>query len=354
MTEEAASLRAFAVDLLGDVGVKVRDDGTFLWLSVPEAIQASLDLPMQACLTFDPDRVGEFDAELVAPGSYLLEKLLGLATRRGRWDVARLAMLPDGWAMEAVKALRGVTLAGGKEDAPEETEESLFVFAFRTALTSDEKREGFHLIAVAADNSEGWEVPWPLSEEGLHAAPLPESLPDLEGVYRTARETLERGIREETEAFRRASLTSLEEEVRRIFRYFDGTVAEVREAAPSGAEDVIRAIEAERDRRLAEALERFEPHALASLCSVRILLVPTWLARVQTEGGETREVRIDALTRHIRGLPTRITGGGPAPLPAGPRSGTPRRRTTAGRAPARSPRGSRERSRSSVSQRPGS
>ncbi len=354
MTEEATTLRAFTVGLLEDVGAQVRDDGTFLWLSVPDAVQASLDLPVQACLTFEAERVGEFDAELVAPGSYLLEKLLGLATRRGRWDVARLAMPPKGWDAEAVRAFPGLMLDESDEELPEKTEEPLFVFSFRTALTSDEKREGFHLIAVAADSTEGWEIPWPLPEEALHPAMLPGAPPDLEPVYRTARETLERGIRGEMEAFRRSSLTALEEEVRRIFRYFDGTVAEVREAAPSGAEDVIRAIEAERDRRLAEALERFEPHALVSLCSVRIILVPTIRPRVHTERGETWDVRIDALTRHIRGLPTSITGGGPAPLPERPRSDTPRRRTTAGRVPARSPRGSRERSRSASSRRPGS
>ena len=351
--KEAESLRAFATALLEDVGTEVRDDGTFLWLRVPDAVQASLDLPAQACLTFDADRAGEFDAELVAPGSYLLEKLLGLATRRGRWDVARLATPPEDWALEALGDCPEIGPDGARDVVPSQTEELLFLFAFRTALTSDEKREGFHLIAVTPDGSEGWAVPWPLQEQGLVPAILPGFSQDLGPAYRRAQEILGHGIREDMEIFRRSCLTSLEEEVRRIFRYFDGTVAEVKEAAPSGAEDVVRAIEAERDRRLAEALERFDPHAVASLCSVRVLLVPTVHVTLDRGTGPLA-VTIDALTRHVRGLPAAVKEAGPVPLPADPRSGTPRRRTTVGRAPGRSPRGSTGRSRSAASRRPGS
>jgi hypothetical protein len=351
---EAVALRSFAVALLEDVGAEVRADGMFLWLRVPEPVQASLDLPARACLTFDSEHVGEFDAELVAPGSYLLEKLLGLATRRGRWDVGRLATPAEGWIGETLRRIPRLSTDEPGPDAPAQTEEPLLLFAFRTALTSDEKREGFHLIAVPMDGAEGWEVPWPLAEEGLVPATLPGTPPDLEPAYRTARETLERGIQDEMGAFRRSALTSLEEEVRRIFRYFDGTVAEMRDAAPSGAEDLVRAIEAERDRRLAEALERFEPHAVASLCSVRIVFVPTIRTRVRVERGETYEVRLDGLTRHIRGLPTRLTGAESVPLLGRPRSGTPRPQRRAARAGTRSPRGSRERSRSAASRRRGS
>lgn len=348
---EAEELRAFAASLIEDVGGEVRDDGSFLWARLPDAAQSELDLPAQACLTFDPDRVGEFDAELVAPGSYVLERLLGLATRRGRWDTARAVTPPPGWIEEAL-ARTGVTLAQDSTlGAQSVSEEPLYLFAFRTALTSDEKREGFHLIAVPSDATEGWTVPWPVPEEGMAPASLPGSAPDLAPAYRKACEALETATREETGAFRRSSLTALEEEVRRVFRYFDGTVGEVRAAAPSGAEDVVRAIEAERDRRLAEAVERFEPHWAASLCSVRIVLVP--VARVPVpfaDGAHT--LVVDALTRHVRGMPQGLKGAEPAPLPARPRSGTPRRRTRAGRGAARSPRGSTGRSRSAAVRRP--
>ncbi len=349
---EAVSLRSFAAALIHDVGGEVRDDGTFLWLTLPEEVQSLLDLSPHACLTFDPERIGEFDAELVAPGSYLLEKLLGLATRRGRWDVSRLSEVPEDWVEQALRdgsAPVRLSIEGMKE----RREESLVLFAFRTALTSDEKREAFRVIAATPDGAEGWEVPWPLPEEGLAPAGLPGFTPDLDAAYRTAKEFLGDRVRDELETFRRTALAALEEEVRRIFRYFDGTVAEVREAAPSGADDLVRAIEAERDRRLAEALERFEPHAVASLCSVRVALVPTARVACRTEAGEAIEVSVDALTRRVRGLPEPFTGGGPAPPRVRPPSDTPPRRRTAGRARGRSPRGSTARSRSAAARHPG-
>ncbi len=349
---EAGSLRGFAAALLADVGVDVRDDGTFLWLTLPEEVQTQLDLPRHACVTFDPERIGEFDAELVAPGSYLLEKLLALATRRGRWDLVRRAPLAQGWAERAIREAPGLPEVRGIEVAETE-DEPLALFAFRSALTSDEKREAFRLVAAPLDASEAWEVPWPLPEDGLSTEERPGFAPDLLPAYERAKAAVVRGMRADAEAFRRAALAALEEEVRRIFRYFDGTVAEVREASPSGAEDVVRAIEAERDRRLAEAVERLEPHAAASLCSVRVVFVPVARASVRIGDAGSVEVHVDALTRHVRGLPPPVTGAGSAPLPARPRSGTPRPRTRAGPRRAQSPRGSTGRSRSAASRRPG-
>ncbi len=347
---EADDLRALAAAILQEAGAEVRDDGAFLWASVPEAAQAALDLPAQACVTLDPERIGEFDAELVAPGSYLLEKLLAFATARGRWDLARRAAPANGWEREILGSLPG---ASGAVEVLDRAERPVALFAFRTALTSDEKREGFHLLAATLDGAECWSVPWPLSEDGLAPANLPGFAPDLAPAYARARDVLSERMRAEAEAFQKGSLVALEEEVRRVFRYFDGTVAEVKEAAPSGAEDIVRAIEAERDRRLAEALERFEPHAFASLCSVRVVFVPEVRAVVRTEGGERVEVRVDALTRHIRGLPGRVTADGSARPRARPRSGTPRPRRTDGPGRVRSPRGSRARSRSAASRRRG-
>jgi len=304
---EAEDLRAFTVALLEDVGAEVRDDGTFLWVTVPEAAQGGLDLPAQACVTFDPERIGEFDAELVAPGSYLLEKLLGLATRRGRWDAARLQADSEAWIREGLRALPGLS-AQGPAEVLERKEEPLALFAFRTALTSDEKREAFHLIAATLDGAEGWAVSWPLAETGLTPSPVSAFAPDLDAAYRKAQELLHARTRGEMESFQKTSLAALEEEVRRIFRYFDGTVAQVREAEPSHADDAVRAIEAERDRRLAEALERFEPHAFVSLCSIRVVVVPTARVSVPTEDRGRVEVRLDALTRHVRGPPEAVTG----------------------------------------------
>ena len=347
---EADSLRSFTSAVLEDVGAEVRDDGTFLWIALPESAQVALDLPAQACLTLDPEHTGQFDAELVAPGSYLLEKIVGIATKRGRWDAARLTGVPDDWALQRLAMTAGPSTRSSWEVSARR-EEPVVLFAFRGALTSDEKRESFHLIAATVDGQEAWPVAWPVPEDGLVPASLPGFAPDLAPAYRRAFEVLQDQIQGALEAFEKSSLVALEEEVRRILRYFDGTVAEVREAAPSGAEDVVRAIEAERDRRLAEALERFEPHAVASLCSVRVVLAPT--ARIVGHGhdGERFEASLDALTQVVRGMPDRVTGGGPVPPRGHPPSDTPPRRRRAAPAQGRSPRESRERSRSSASRR---
>ncbi len=349
---ETDPLRGFTAALLRDVGAEVRDDGTFLWVTVPESAQSSLDLPPQACLTFDPERIGEFDAELVAPGSYLLEKLLGLATQRGRWDLARLATAREDWVGAALGATDRIARDASVR-VLDRREEALVLFAFRTALTSDEKREAFHLVAATSDGAEGWDVPWPLPEDGLVPADPSGFAPDLEPAYHRAKQVLLAGVATDLASFQKTALAALEEEVRRIFRYFDGTVAEVRAAAPSGADDVVRAIEAERDRRLAEALERFDPHAAATLCSVRLVLVPTARAVARLENGARVEVRVDALTRRVRGLPEPLTGAGSAPPQARPRSDTPRPRRTADPGTGRSPRESRGQSRSAASRRRG-
>ncbi len=342
---EPRAVRSVIVDLLADVGCEVRDDGTFLWIRVPEALRTRLDFPEQVCLTFDPERVGEFDAELLAPGSYPLEKLLGLAMERGRWDVSRMKDMPDGWETSVLTAHGLMPDADRGVGVTERRERVLYLFAFRTALTSDEKRESFHVIAVPEDAADAWEAPWPPAEDGLVPASMPAPPPTLDAAYRAAQGALQDGMREKADAFRRGALASLEDEVRRIFRYFDGTVQAIREDAPSGSEEVIRAVEAERDRRLAEALERLEPHFSASLCSVRILLVPTVRVTLHT-GTETRELRIDAFTKRIRAPPPAATGDEPAPPRGRPRSDTPRQRRTRGRGGARSPRESKARSRS--------
>lgn len=317
---ESDPLHAFTVAALEDLGAAVRDDGALLWLTLPEDVQASLDLPAQACVTFDPGRIGEFDAELIAPGSYLLERLIGLATHRGRWDVARFAVPSDDWAAPILRSVPGL----GPEDRieiHERKDEPLALFAFRTALTSDEKREAFHLVAATLEGSEAWTVPWPLPERGMTSSGLPGAAPDLELAYRAACTGLNESMGPEMEAFQKSSLAALEEEVRRIFHYFDGTVAEVRDAAPSGSADVVRAIEAERDRRLAEALERFEPHATATLCSVRLVVVPMVRASVRGPSEQRVEVCVDALTRRVRG-PADLTGAGLARPRGRPRSDT--------------------------------
>jgi len=373
---EAEPLRAFVAEALADAGAEVTGHGGVLWVRSPESLRQALEIPETLALVFESERVGEFGAELIAPGSYLLERILQLAMRRGRWDRGKAQPESDRWISEALAgagfpATEGVSVGETKDGV-------LFVFTFRVALTSDEKRETFHAIVVPAASEAGWEIPADLAEAPLSPFPPPGLSPGLESAYEVAARTLQEATRDFVETFRGNGLIALEEEVHRIFGYFDGTVREVRAAAPSGAEEVVRAIEAERDRRLTEALERFEPHATASLCSVRTVVAPTTAARVRMEGELAREVDVvvDPFTRSVRGpscdrcgqpagprfvLPSReilctgcaATGAESAPLRARPRSDTPRPRRRAAPAGARSPPGSTGRFRFASSRRRG-
>src|SRR5256886_13187761 len=86
----------------------------------------------------------------------------------------------------------------------------------------------------------------------------------------------------------------LEEEVRRIFGYFDRTMEEIQAADPDGSQDLLRAIRGERDRRLTETLERFDPKARASLCAIRAIQTPIARVRLRFLGGAPIEGTLDA------------------------------------------------------------
>ena len=333
---EAAPLKAFVREALADLGAEISEAESLLWVRAPESVRRQLEVGSEFALAFDPAHVGEFGAELVAPGSYFLERLFACATRRGRWDAVRVEADDGAWVAPAIAA-SGLAVAATPE-VVEVTEDVLLVFAFRTTLASDEKREAFHGFAVSTADDSVWAVDG-ADASAVVPVPLPDLRTKLEPAYRRASEALRNRMRDEVERFRAKSLGLLEEEVRRIFGYFDRTVSEIRDADPDGSADLVRAVMAERDRRLAEALERFEPRAAATLCSIRAVLTPSVRMRVPLDDGEA-EVRLDAWSRQAR-----VTRAESARLPGRPPSGTPRPGTPAGAGGERAPRGPRARSR---------
>ena len=362
------SLRSFVLETLADLGAVVSDGEPLVWVQAPESVRHTLEVPANFALTFEPDRSGEFEAELVAPGSYFLEKLLSVAVRRGRWELSRFEAASEDWVSIAL-AESGLGPADGVLcHVRGLDEEIVLLLSFRVTLVSDEKRETFHIIAVSPKDGSAWPVDPSRAESGLIPSPSAGLRPDLETAYRLATETLRERTREEVGRFRARCLGLLEEEVRRIFGYFDRTIEEIREADPQGSQDLVRGVMAERDRRLTEALERFDPKANASLCSVRAILVPAARIRLEFRDGTAADPTLDAWSRRIRGFVCGVCGRTDGPWrpstegglrcttcaatrvasarPRGrPRSDTPRRGTRAGEASARSPRGSKARSR---------
>ncbi len=322
---EAATLQAFVREALVDLGAEVSEAESLLWVRAPESVQRALEVGTEFALAFDPSHAGEFGAELVAPGSYFLERLFASAMRRGRWDAVRVEAVDESWVAPAVAGSRLIVTATSQ--VLEAANDLLLVFSFRTTLASDEKRDDS--VWAVDDGDAPTVVP----------AQLPDLWPKLGPAYRRASDALAARMRDEVERFRAKSLGLLEEEVRRIFGYFDRTISEIREADPNGSVDLVRAVEAERDRRLAEALERFEPRATAALCSIRAVLTPSVRLRLSLVDGDA-EACVDAWSRRVR-----ITRAASARLPDRPPSDTPRRGTPADAGGERAPRGPRARSR---------
>ncbi len=367
-------LRPFVIEALTDLGARVSDGDSLVWVQAPESVQRDLEVPARFALSFDPERSGEFEAEMVAPGSYFLERLVSVVTRRGQWDVSRCAVTATDWISDTLheSGLDPETAVSSRVDGIED--ELLLLFAFRVTLVSDEKRESFHLVAVSLVDGSTWPEDPDRAGRGLVPHPAPAIRPDLEAAYRLATESLRTTTGVEVERFRTRSLGLLEEEVRRIFGYFDRTIDGLRESDPGGSQDLLRAVMAERDRRLTEAVERFDPKASASLCSIRAILVPTARLHLEFPDGTRTESRLDAWSRRLRGLACKTCGGAEGPWrpsrdglrcarcaatqaesarPRGrPRSDTPRRGTRAGEASARASRGSTARSRGASSGRP--
>jgi len=365
---ETPRLQPFVVEALTDLGAVVSPGESLVWVQAPESVQHDLEVPANFALTFDAERSREFEAELVAPGSYFLERLIAVVARRGQWDAARCAVSGTDWILSGLRE-SGLGPETGVRSHVDGIEDGLlWLFAFRVTLLSDEKRESFHLVAVSPSERCAWTVDPVRPDQELIPHPSSGNSADLEAGYRLAAESLRSITAGEVDRFRTRSLGLLEEEVRRIFGYFDRTIEGLRESDPDGSQELLRAVMAERDRRLSEAVERFDPKAAASLCSIRAIQVPTARLRLGFPDGSGTDARLDGWSGRLRGLICSNCGGtdGPwrwsspeglrcatcAPTPAGsarprgrPPSDTPRRGMRAGEASARSPRGSRARSR---------
>ena len=365
---EAEAFRSFVVDFLRREGASVSEEGPLLWIGAGSPLAEEVGLGARFALTFDSDASGRFEAEVIAPGSYGLERLLAAAMRRGRTGGSAFRVESAEWARGTLEGAGLLGLGAAELGRAAVSETTLLVFAFRVTLTSDEKVEAFQLVAVD-ERGEAWPVPSDRLDGDLVDDAAPAWIPDLGAGYRSAASALEGALAGTVETFRSASVRMLDEEVRRILQYYDRTVQEIRAANAPGVADFVRAVESERDRRLGEALERFDPKAVASLVSVRAVRVPT--ARLSLaparEGAASLDVRVDAWTRRVRGArcegcgdpagpwtwepgsglrcaPCASTSAGSARPRGRPRSGTLRRGTTAGRGTARSPRGSKARS----------
>jgi len=232
---EADALRRFVLDTLADLGATMSEAGPLVWIQVPERVRSDLEVSATFAITFDPERTGDLRAELVAPGSLFLERIVSLAASRGRWDVARFEAPGADWIERALSEC-GLGSERGVRCKTEEIGETVLVLlSFRVSLVADEKRERFHLIAVSPTTGSAWEVDPVTADSGLIAIPDARVPPDLEAAYRLGTEKLrETSAKQSIGSGPRAS-TSWRKKSRRIFGYFDRTIEEIQAADPDGS-----------------------------------------------------------------------------------------------------------------------
>src|SRR2546428_7194135 len=99
---EAGALRTFVVEALAGLGATISEGGSLVWVRAPESVQRDLEVPANFALAFEPEQSGAFDAELVAPGSYFLERLVAGTAARGRWDTSRFQPSEADWGSVAL------------------------------------------------------------------------------------------------------------------------------------------------------------------------------------------------------------------------------------------------------------
>src|SRR2546422_10559468 len=189
---DAPPLRPFVIEALTDLGAAVSEDDSLVWVQAPESVQRDLEVPGRFALAFDPERNREFEAELVAPGSYFLERLGSVVVRRGRWDVSQYTVTGADWISEGLHecGLGPENAVSSHVDGIEDG--LLLLFAFRVTLVSDEKRESFHLVAGSPVDGSTWPGEPNRADRGLVPHPSPALRPVLEAAYRLATESLRR------------------------------------------------------------------------------------------------------------------------------------------------------------------
>src|SRR5213593_325977 len=136
---DALPSRPFVVEALTDLGATVSDGDSLVWVQAPESVQRDLEVPGRFALSFDPERSREFEAELVAPGSYFLERLVSVVARRGRWDVSHCDIPGTEWISDALLESGLGREAAVRSRVHGIEDELLLLFAFRVTLLSDEK-----------------------------------------------------------------------------------------------------------------------------------------------------------------------------------------------------------------------
>lgn len=315
-------VRALVENLFGAAGVPCGwRDGCLLADLSQEAmseLEGRWAQPATLLLAFSPETVAVHpEADLVAPGSFRLERFLSWIRRKGRLSQGYLPPVPRGAAEGALRRL--LSQEGGGRNFPEayvvadrqEWETHLLV-GFVAARVGVERRESIHVPGMNLVTGAVRPDYRPALAAAVGSPQGPERRRRM--AYRKAYLALLAGVVEELSredaAWAAESLRRYEEEAARLGEFYD----ELRREARDDPEAVAQ-VETHRARRLREQKDRFRPRALVRPFAAALLHVPVvHLSVLVADGlGDRRRVfTYDALEGAIR-LPA-----APQSPPSGP------------------------------------
>ncbi len=298
-----SALSDFVLDLYRLNGALVEPAGYGLYdVLLPDALAAELDLPAFQRLSFDQPEVPDADVVYLSQGHPWVDRLVEWMHRSpapARVYINTVRLEKQDLAEVARRAL-GFPNARLTED-PMATQARVLGhyvhFTFKVTLVTDEKHE--HLVSVLLDAQNGW----PVSAAAiLRQAPLEDKpafahlssaaprwiaaesslVPTaLDGLLQRARTAVLAEMAEVLDAVRRRSTRYLGLDQARLEQYYDDLARDLQrrlqrsddERRPA-LQDKLAAVQAERERKLADAEARYRLRIDLELITAQVIVQP--------------------------------------------------------------------------------
>lgn len=236
------SLQRYFLDTLQVYGAVV-DTPSYALLEtlLPAEVAAALELPEEARLAFDYEVACENpETELVAYGSPLLDRAVGLGLQAGRTTrkvvTAPTLNVPPDMSAKIKKRLEFVRCRPPVLRSAGVVRSEAVLFNFRTRFISDEKRENIYpiLVDTATGQEINYQLPWlqalfsVTDDAGIAALP-PSDHCGYAQAYNAAKEALPRAITQDLREFQVRIQHFLQDEAKRLASFYRQTMVEIRQ-----------------------------------------------------------------------------------------------------------------------------
>ncbi|TDA70557.1 MAG: hypothetical protein D9V47_01000 [Clostridia bacterium] len=240
--KQEISLQRYFLDTLEAHGAVVDTPGyALLEALLPSEVAAALELPEEVQLAFDYEVACENpEAELVAYGSPLLDRAVGLGLKAGRIarKVAAVSTLnvPSDISAKIKKRLEFVRCRPPVLRSAGVVRSEAVLFNFRTRFISDEKQENIYpiLVDTAVGQEVNYQLPWlqtmffVTGDPGI-AALTPADHCGYAKAYEAAKEALPGAITQDLGEFQARMQHFLQDEAKRLASFYRQTMVEIRQ-----------------------------------------------------------------------------------------------------------------------------